>query len=165
MWRICRCSSQLLKITTSWIPRNMLKNSRGRWTIFSEFSKKNPNMSSNPKLIVAIQIQRWITEYGLFPSLTHLFVHPLAPTKLEKPPIRFRCHKEHINARTTNFACGNSMQPSAMPASLAVLWLLKTTLEPHSKNAPKVYLFWKECWKAWEDRMRQVEGGGWMGRG
>ena len=39
---------------------------------------------------MATQIQRWITDYGLFPSLTHLFDHPLAHTKLEKPPIRFR---------------------------------------------------------------------------
>jgi hypothetical protein len=45
-----------------------------------------------------------------------------------------------------------------MPASPAVLWLMKTTLEPHSVNAPEVCLFWKECWKAWEDRKRQVEG-------
>ena len=83
----------------------------GRWTIFSELSKKNLNMSSNPKLRVATQIQRWITDYGLFQSLTHLFVHPLAHTKLEKPPIRFRCRKEHMNARTPNFACGTLRSP------------------------------------------------------
>ena len=53
MWRNCRGAGHLLKITTAWIPRNMFKNSGGRWTIFSELSKKNPNMSSNPKLIMA----------------------------------------------------------------------------------------------------------------
>ena len=44
-----------------------------------------------------------------------------------------------------------------MPASPAV-FLLKRTLEPHSQNAPKVCRFWWECWKAWEDRKKQVEG-------
>lgn len=51
-----------------------------------------------------------------------------------------------------------SPSPSALPASPAALFFMKTTLEPHSKNAPEVCLFWKVCWKAWEDRKRQVEG-------
>jgi hypothetical protein len=35
---------------------------------------------------------------------------------------------------------------------------MKTTLDPYSENAPEVCLLWKECWKAWVDRKRQVEG-------
>jgi len=35
---------------------------------------------------------------------------------------------------------------------------MKTRLEPHSESAPEVCLSGKECWKAWEDRKKQVEG-------
>jgi len=35
---------------------------------------------------------------------------------------------------------------------------MKMTLELHSENTPRGMSFGKECWKAWEDRKKQVEG-------
>ena len=51
------------------------------------------------------------------------------------------------------------VSPPGAPASPAVLWFMSRVFEPHSHNVPELMYFFKDAWRAWEDRTAQMAAG------
>jgi hypothetical protein len=53
---------------------------------------------------------------------------------------------------------GQRIVASELPASGEVLFFVKNTLEPFSRNHPEVPLFYKDVWKAFKLRAAHIAG-------